>query len=99
MDFFSKSEQAILLKAENIIVGFSGGADSTLALYATNEFLKSHDQTSKLTALYVDHQMHTNSTAWLKHCESFCAKQNITCLLYTSPSPRDKRQSRMPSSA
>ena len=48
MDFFNKSEQAILLKAENIIVGFSGGADSTLALYATNEFLKSHDQTSKL---------------------------------------------------
>ena len=29
-------------------------------------------------------------------------KDNIrikTCLLYTSPSPRDKRQSRMPSSA
>ena len=24
---------------------------------------------------------------------------NIGCLLYTSPSPRDKRQSRMPSSA
>ena len=23
----------------------------------------------------------------------------LTCLLYTSPSPRDKRQSRMPSSA
>eukprot|EP00827_Trimyema_finlayi_P007223 TRINITY_DN991_c0_g1_i4.p1 TRINITY_DN991_c0_g1~~TRINITY_DN991_c0_g1_i4.p1 ORF type:complete len:352 (-),score=76.13 TRINITY_DN991_c0_g1_i4:11-1066(-) len=26
-------------------------------------------------------------------------KDNTTCLLYTSPSPRDKRQSRMPSSA
>ena len=26
-------------------------------------------------------------------------KQWKTCLLYTSPSPRDKRQSRMPSSA
>ena len=26
-------------------------------------------------------------------------KENINCLLYTSPSPRDKRQSRMPSSA
>ena len=25
--------------------------------------------------------------------------ENIGCLLYTSPSPRDKRQSRMPSSA
>ena len=26
-------------------------------------------------------------------------KRNDPCLLYTSPSPRDKRQSRMPSSA
>ena len=26
-------------------------------------------------------------------------EQLLTCLLYTSPSPRDKRQSRMPSSA
>ena len=26
-------------------------------------------------------------------------EQVYTCLLYTSPSPRDKRQSRMPSSA
>ena len=25
--------------------------------------------------------------------------RNLHCLLYTSPSPRDKRQSRMPSSA
>ena len=30
----------------------------------------------------------------------FCLKEMATnCLLYTSPSPRDKRQSRMPSSA
>ena len=28
-----------------------------------------------------------------------CGVQPMTCLLYTSPSPRDKRQSRMPSSA
>jgi tRNA(Ile)-lysidine synthase len=77
MDFFNKSEQAILLAAKNIIVGYSGGADSTLALFATNEFLKSHDQASKLTALHIDHQMQANSTAWLKHCEAFCGKHNI----------------------
>ena len=29
----------------------------------------------------------------------FEVEQMIICLLYTSPSPRDKRQSRMPSSA
>ena len=28
-----------------------------------------------------------------------CSGMSYTCLLYTSPSPRDKRQSRMPSSA
>ena len=33
-------------------------------------------------------------------CASIKHKYNVdTCLLYTSPSPRDKRQSRMPSSA
>ena len=34
--------------------------------------------------------------------DTFCSNSNkgeLTCLLYTSPSPRDKRQSRMPSSA
>ena len=29
----------------------------------------------------------------------FIPDQNITCLLYTSPSPRDRTRSRMPSSA
>ena len=32
-------------------------------------------------------------------CVVFAAKLYMDCLLYTSPSPRDKRQSRMPSSA
>ena len=31
--------------------------------------------------------------------ESIRAIPGVACLLYTSPSPRDKRQSRMPSSA
>ena len=30
---------------------------------------------------------------------SFCDLQDKTCLLYTSPSPRDRTRSRMPSSA
>ena len=43
---------------------------------------------------------------WLAHWREqlganriFRPSQIYTCLLYTSPSPRDKRQSRMPSSA
>ena len=34
-----------------------------------------------------------------KDFQNSSVKENIFCLLYTSPSPRDKRQSRMPSSA
>ena len=41
------------------------------------------------------------SAAELDEIERLRRPSNIhtTCLLYTSPSPRDKRQSRMPSSA
>ena len=41
-----------------------------------------------------------NNIAWpiLSSSLDFC-KENITCLLYTSPSPRDRTRSRMPSSA
>ena len=35
----------------------------------------------------------------LNKIEEFLIQSDVGCLLYTSPSPRDKRQSRMPSSA
>ena len=35
----------------------------------------------------------------LKAFEKYASLEYVPCLLYTSPSPRDKRQSRMPSSA
>ena len=38
----------------------------------------------------------TNSDATIKAMAKY---YTCSCLLYTSPSPRDKRQSRMPSSA
>ena len=41
----------------------------------------------------------TESNAFWVPVFSYIDAQRETCLLYTSPSPRDKRQSRMPSSA
>ena len=35
----------------------------------------------------------------LENCDRDFLASIMACLLYTSPSPRDKRQSRMPSSA
>ena len=36
--------------------------------------------------------------AWMKQIHSSYVRK-VTCLLYTSPSPRDRQKSRMPSSA
>ena len=80
MDFFNKSEQSILLNAKNIVVGFSGGVDSTLALVATEQFLEKHKKKNNLSALYVDHQTQKDSTHWQKHSEKFCKKRCINFL-------------------
>ena len=83
MDFFNKSEQSILLNANNIVVGFSGGADSTLALAATQQFLEKYGKKSDLTALHVNHQTQNDSINWQQHSESFCKKHKINFLSKT----------------
>ena len=35
----------------------------------------------------------------LGRMKQLCAERRLACLLYTSPSPRDRQKSRMPSSA
>ena len=40
-----------------------------------------------------------NSYTWAAQAVGAGEERAYVCLLYTSPSPRDKRQSRMPSSA
>ena len=42
---------------------------------------------------------HTGSLDLLRRVYMSHDETSLVCLLYTSPSPRDKRQSRMPSSA
>ena len=41
----------------------------------------------------------TNQSLWAAQTPDYQAGQPLNCLLYTSPSPRDQRGSRMPSSA
>ena len=83
LDFFNKSEQSILLNAKNIVVGFSGGVDSTLALASTKQFLEKHNKKNDLTALHVNHQTQKDSVNWQKHSESFCKKHKINFLCKT----------------
>ena len=46
--------------------------------------------------LLVEHPMHTG---YLQDLQGRLIPRNVICLLYTSPSPRDRQKSRMPSSA
>ena len=56
------------------------------------------------TKLQIDNIILPAYTDLSKRCVAYineleCPPQYIACLLYTSPSPRDRQKSRMPSSA
>ena len=77
MNFFTKTEKDILLSADQIIVGFSGGADSTLLLHKTFNFLTESNYDNKLLALHINHQAQPESHAWEEHCQKFCQDRKI----------------------
>ena len=77
MDFFTKTEKDILLAADQVVVGFSGGPDSTLALHETLHLLNELNSANKLKALHINHQVQSKSHAWQEHCKNFCADKNI----------------------
>ena len=53
----------------------------------------------KLVTPEVVQDLPAGSTRWIQRAQGYEMTLVKGCLLYTSPSPRDKRQSRMPSSA
>ena len=72
-----------------VLSGFSGLKDYSL------EFISFVSPELRITSAK------GKSFEFTDEISSFLEDENISygCLLYTSPSPRDKRQSRMPSSA
>ena len=67
---------------------------SVTAFYVQDRFEYDLDETAKSTALLL------GTMAFMAIVSQLTIVQRYKgCLLYTSPSPRDKRQSRMPSSA
>ena len=57
-------------------------------------------QTFKVGPDYLDQQQLSSiGQPICRNLDIFLSGEEWVCLLYTSPSPRDKRQSRMPSSA
>ena len=72
------------------IAGFTGGVITSEKANAATKSAKKGSSATFYGRLFVQYDNSDNSTS---------NNQSISCLLYTSPSPRDDELSRMPSSA
>jgi len=70
--------------AENYVVAYSGGVDSAVLLHVMQQLLVDSDTlkldlkiASKLEASHVNHNLHNNSSLWVKHCKQTCDLLNI----------------------
>ena len=58
---------ALTESPDRIVVGFSGGLDSTVLLHSVRERI---NDSTRLLALHVDHGLNPKSADWTRHCES-----------------------------
>lgn len=59
-----------LLQARQVLVGFSGGLDSTVLLHLLAELRRQGLLSAQLGALHVHHGLHPQADAWLLHCRA-----------------------------
>ena len=79
----------------NVIAGFAGATADAFTLFERLEG-KLEQYPSQLTRACVELAKDWRTDRYLRRLEAMMA---VACLLYTSPSPRDRQRCRMPSSA
>ncbi len=68
-----------LLAYNHLIVGYSGGLDSTVLLH----YLASHPQAARsVRAVHINHGLSENANAWQQHCQQFCSERGIGLSIY-----------------
>ena len=78
-----------------------GATQEQVLAYAQQNYSKPAEKPQRSLAQETGRQLGLTARAGITGLASLPAMlaEPVACLLYTSPSPRDKRQSRMPSSA
>src|SRR5664280_2800179 len=95
----SSKLDTILKDLNSFVVAFSGGVDSTFLLHRAHKVRKSAIVAITIRTPYIPSREIDDAVEFTR---SFGIKHkiiDIACLLYTSPSPRDRTRYRMPSSA
>ena len=88
-------------KPKSLVVGISGGIDSSVvSTLCANTGRKTIVLTMPIKQIKSQHDLSLTHAKWLKQKYKNVEHHLLEiCLLYTSPSPRDRQKSRMPSSA
>lgn len=66
-----------LLQADHIVVGFSGGLDSTVLLHLLVFLRRQGLLPARLSALHVHHGLQTAADHWLAHCRTQAAAMEV----------------------
>ena len=72
----SEDIQEFINPNQQIIVGFSGGIDSTALLHLCFELFE-QKKISNLSAVHVNHNLSAHSDVWAKHCQATCKDLTI----------------------
>ena len=97
-------ESSVFFKKVNHLAWIGGEVMTNVLVVYKKNFESIHDESlAQLEAILEEmkttHQLRVELRARERVRRADFIGRDLVCLLYTSPSPRDKRQTRMPSSA
>ncbi len=89
-----------LTEARRLVVGFSGGLDSTVLLHLISELHKQKHLPAPVTVVHVNHGLQRAATEWQDYCAEVCAQldlpiliRNVTVDLSNNASPEEAARS------
>ena len=81
--FDSKTFFDLVDPNKNVIVGFSGGGDSSALLHFCHELNQQGLLHGSISAIHINHSLSKNSNQWEDHCRKFCKERDIAFKSYS----------------
>ena len=81
--FDSKTFFDLVDPNKNVIVGFSGGGDSSALLHFCHELNQQGLLHGSISAIHINHSLSKNSNQWEDHCKKFCKERDIAFKSYS----------------